>query len=73
MNQVRKIAITLGGGLLLLLGIVCLVLPGPAVILIPLALALLAMEYPIAKTWLRKFQRYSRKAAQAMDRKFKRR
>ncbi len=73
MKQLRKLAITLAGGLLLLVGLIFIVLPGPAILIIPLALVILAIEYPIAKSWLRKFQRSSRKAAQALDRKLQRR
>ena len=67
MKQVKKIAITLVGGGLLLIGLLFIILPGPAIIVIPLALILLSKEYPIAKIWLRKFQRYSRKSAQKLD------
>jgi len=67
MKQVKKIAITFAGGLLLLIGLLFIVLPGPAILIIPLALVLLSKEYPIAKEWLRKFQRYSRKSAEKLD------
>jgi len=67
MKQVKKIAITFAGGLLLLIGLLFIILPGPAILIIPLALVLLSKEYPIAKEWLRKFQRYSRKSAEKLD------
>jgi len=73
MKQVKKIAITFAGGLLLLIGLLFIVLPGPAIIIIPLALVLLSKEYPIAKEWLRKFQRYSRKSAEKLDAFFEKR
>ncbi|MBU2970508.1 tellurium resistance protein TerC [Pseudoalteromonas sp. C2R02] len=73
MKQMKKIAITLVGGFLLLIGLLFIILPGPAIIVIPLALVLLSKEYPIAKQWLRKFQRYSRTSAQKLDAFFSKR
>jgi Flp pilus assembly protein TadB len=69
--MIRKVAITLFGGLLLIIGIVLIVLPGPAIIVIPAALAILALEYSIARTALRKFQRYSSRMARKLDRKMR--
>ena len=40
------------GGLLLTIGIVMLVLPGPAIVFIPLGLAILATEFLWARKWL---------------------
>jgi UPF0716 family protein affecting phage T7 exclusion len=42
------------GGTVLLIGIALLVLPGPAFIVIPIGLAILATEYAWARHWLRK-------------------
>ena len=70
MKQIKKIAITLVGGFLLLIGLLFIILPGPAIIVLPLALILLSKEYPIAKVWLKKFQRYSRKSAEKLDKFF---
>ncbi|MHC1766416.1 MAG: PGPGW domain-containing protein [Verrucomicrobiia bacterium] len=50
----KRIAITVVGWLVLLLGIVMIVLPGPAFILIPAGLAILATQFEWAKRWLRK-------------------
>ena len=68
MKPVRKLAITLVGGFLLLLGLVLIVLPGPAVLVIPIALAILSLEYPLAKVWLKKSQRLLSQSAQRLDR-----
>lgn len=68
METIKIKAITVIGIFLLLIGLAFIILPGPAIVFIPLGLALMSFEYPIAKKWLRKYQRYSSKAAQQMDR-----
>lgn len=67
MDTIKTKALTILGILLLLIGVAFIVLPGPAILFIPLGLALMSVEYPIAKKWLRKYQRYSSKAAVQMD------
>lgn len=52
-KQVKRVAIAIAGGFVLVLGIVMLALPGPAVIVIPCGLAILALEFTWAKRWLR--------------------
>jgi len=52
----KKAIITVVGVFITALGILLIVLPGPASLLIPIGLAILALEYPIARKWLRKFQ-----------------
>jgi Putative transmembrane protein (PGPGW) len=42
------------GATVLLIGIALLVLPGPAFVVIPVGLAILATEYAWARRWLRK-------------------
>ena len=42
------------GSILLLAGLVMLVLPGPALIVIPLGLAILAIDFPWAKAVMQK-------------------
>jgi uncharacterized protein (TIGR02611 family) len=51
---VRRIIVSVIGGTVLLIGIALLVLPGPAFIVIPVGLAILATEYAWARNWLRK-------------------
>jgi tellurite resistance protein TerC len=41
------------GGTVLALGIALVVLPGPALLVIPLGLAILALEFGWARRWLR--------------------
>ncbi|MCH2186746.1 PGPGW domain-containing protein [Myxococcota bacterium] len=48
---VRRTAVLLAGTMLLTLGIALIVLPGPAVLVIPAALGLLATEFEWAQRW----------------------
>lgn len=52
----RRIAVALIGGTIMLVGIVMIVTPGPALIVIPLGLGILAMEFAWARTWLRRIR-----------------
>ena len=52
-NQLRRVVIAIMGGTVLVAGIAMLVLPGPAVLVIPGGLAILAVEFAWAKRWLR--------------------
>ena len=49
----RRIAIAIIGTTVLLIGIVLLVTPGPAFVVIPVGLAILATEFAWARHWLR--------------------
>ena len=51
---VRRIIVSVVGATVLLIGIALLVLPGPAFIVIPIGLAILATEYAWARHWLKK-------------------
>lgn len=48
----RRLIVLLVGGTLLVIGVVMLVLPGPAIVFIPLGLAILATEFRWARNWL---------------------
>lgn len=54
---VRRIIVSVVGATVLLIGIALLVLPGPAFIVIPIGLAILATEYAWARHWLKKARR----------------
>src|SRR5262245_10772313 len=54
---VRRVIVSVVGVTVLLIGIALLALPGPAFIVIPLGLAILATEYAWARRWLRKVRR----------------
>ena len=52
----RRIAILAIGSTVLLIGIVMIVTPGPAIVVIPLGLAILGVEFAWAKSWLKKIR-----------------
>src|SRR6185369_9620511 len=54
LGAARKPVIAVVGGTVLLIGIALIVLPGPAFIVIPLGLAILATEFLWAQRWLKK-------------------
>jgi tellurite resistance protein TerC len=54
MKHVRRIVVTVAGGTVLAIGIVLVVLPGPAFLVIPAGLAILAIEFAWARRWLHK-------------------
>ena len=56
-SPVRRIIIGVIGGTVLVIGVVMIVLPGPAVVVIPLGLAILATEFVWARLWLRKVRK----------------
>jgi uncharacterized protein (TIGR02611 family) len=51
---VKRVIIWIVGATVLLIGIALLVLPGPAFIVIPIGLGILATEYAWARRWLKK-------------------
>jgi tellurite resistance protein TerC len=57
----RRAIVFLIGGLFLIVGVAMLVLPGPAVVFIPLGLAILATEFRWAKNWLAATRQWFRK------------
>ncbi len=50
----KRIVIAIIGGTVTLIGIALIVLPGPAFLVIPLGLSILATEFLWAKQWLQK-------------------
>jgi uncharacterized protein (TIGR02611 family) len=53
-NVVYRVAFTLTGVIVLLAGVAMLVLPGPAFVVIPIGLAMLALEFAWAENMLEK-------------------
>jgi tellurite resistance protein TerC len=53
----RRIAVAVVGSTVLLIGIVMIVTPGPALLVIPIGLAILSVEFAWARLWLRKLRR----------------
>jgi tellurite resistance protein TerC len=52
----RRIVVAVIGGSVLVIGIAMVVLPGPAIIIIPLGLGILGLEFAWARIWLRKLR-----------------
>ena len=52
----RRIAIFVIGVTVLLVGIIMIVTPGPAFVVVPLGLAILAVEFAWARRWLKKLR-----------------
>jgi tellurite resistance protein TerC len=48
----RRIAVSLVGGTVLLIGMVMIITPGPALVFIPAGLAILSVEFAWARYWL---------------------
>jgi hypothetical protein len=48
----RRVIVFLVGGSLVAIGLAMLILPGPAIIFVPLGLAILATEFRWARRWL---------------------
>ncbi len=53
----RRVAVAVVGSSVLLIGIIMLVTPGPALIVIPVGLAILAIEFVWARHWLKKIRK----------------
>ena len=58
---IKRVFITLAGGTILLVGIALIFLPGPAFVVIPAGLAILAIEYAWARRWLQKVRDFFRR------------
>ena len=52
----RRVAIAVVGATVLILGIVMIVAPGPALIVIPIGLAILGLEFAWARLWLKRLR-----------------
>lgn len=52
----RRIVIGVVGATVVLLGLIMLVTPGPALVVIPVGLAILSIEFTWARMWLRKLR-----------------
>jgi len=52
----RRIAIAVLGSTVLAIGIVMIIAPGPALIVIPIGLAILGIEFAWARIWLKRLR-----------------
>jgi tellurite resistance protein TerC len=67
LRYARRLVIFIVGMTVLLIGIVMIVLPGPALIVIPIGLAILATEYAWARHWLRVMRNSAEKGAEKLN------
>ena len=56
----RRIAVSLAGGIVLVIGVIMIVTPGPALIVIPTGLAILGLEFAWARYWLKRVKEKAR-------------
>lgn len=52
----RRLVVAVIGGSVVLIGIAMIVLPGPAILVVPLGLGILGLEFAWARIWLRKLR-----------------
>jgi tellurite resistance protein TerC len=64
----RRVIVAVVGATVLLIGVALLVLPGPAFIVIPIGLAILATEYAWARRWLKKIRRMASNVVSSRER-----
>ena len=70
-RTIKRFWVGAAGGIVLAAGFAMLVLPGPAIVVIPLGLAILAVEFAWAKRWLEKVKRIALKAKRTLEKKKK--
>jgi tellurite resistance protein TerC len=68
---IRRLTVGIIGGTILLIGLALIVLPGPAFVVIPIGLAILATEFVWARRWLIKGRGWFDQARQKLSRKRK--
>lgn len=70
-KQARRVVILMTGSTVLLVGIIMIFLPGPAILIIPLGLTILAAEFAWARLWLRRIRRARKDLQHKADEQFK--
>jgi uncharacterized protein (TIGR02611 family) len=63
----RRIAVAVVGFSVLTVGILMIVLPGPAVVVIPVGLGILGLEFAWARRWLQRVKDKSRAVASSIN------
>jgi len=67
LRQARRLIVFVIGGTVLLIGVALLVLPGPAFVVIPLALAILATEFGWARNLLHRVKAAAEKGVERLS------
>jgi len=55
-KKARRVVVAIVGGSVVVVGILMIALPGPAILVIPAGLAVLGIEFAWARRWLRKLK-----------------
>ena len=66
-RRARRVAVFVIGMTTVLIGIALLVLPGPAVVVIPIGLGILALEFAWARRWLKRMRSTVERAVGGTD------
>ena len=66
LKQAKRVIVAVVGGTVLLIGLALLVLPGPAFLVIPLGLGILATEFVWARRLLRRVKREASRIAASL-------
>jgi tellurite resistance protein TerC len=64
---IRRIIVGVIGGTVLIVGVAMIVLPGPAVVVVPLGLAILGTEFLWARIWLRRARKLMAQAKEKVS------
>ncbi len=67
-KKARRVVIAIVGGSIVVVGILMIVLPGPAILVIPAGLAILGIEFAWARRWLRKLKAKTRETMDYFNR-----
>lgn len=67
LRQARRLIVLVIGGTVLLIGVALLVLPGPAFVVIPLGLAILATEFRWARNLLARVKAAAEKGVERLS------
>jgi tellurite resistance protein TerC len=67
----RRVAVAIVGGTVLAIGLALVVLPGPAVVVMPLGLAILGAEFAWARNWLRRVRQGADGIVSAVNDRFR--
>jgi len=66
LKQAWRIVVLVVGSTVVIIGVALLVLPGPAFVVIPLGLAILATEFAWARRWLRRIKETADKGVEKL-------
>ena len=65
----RRIVVAVIGGTIIAIGIAMIVLPGPAIVVLPIGLGILGIEFAWARHWLRKLRAVAADVVQRVNRR----